>query len=133
MIAFYLEDGSGIPAYLQLVRQVEHAIRLGRLRAGDQLPSVRDVVALLGINPNTVVKAYREMESQAPRRHPAGPGHLRRGPGRGRRGRRRIPARLARDLTDWIAAAKASGLARDDLAALFDDALHQAYPAEGVA
>jgi GntR family transcriptional regulator len=58
MIAFYLEPGSGVPAYLQLVRQVEHAIRLGRLQAGDQLPSVRDVVSALGMNPNTVVNAY---------------------------------------------------------------------------
>src|ERR1700731_4330453 len=64
MIAFYLEADSGVPAYLQLVRQVEHAIRLGRLRAGGQLPAVRDVVSALGINPNTVVKAYREMESR---------------------------------------------------------------------
>jgi GntR family transcriptional regulator len=131
MIAFYLEDGSGVPAYLQLVRQVEHAIRLGRLRAGDKLPSVRDVVAVLGINPNTVVKAYREMESR----------HLvdtRQGLGTfvadlPPAGAMTIPAGLARDLASWVAGAKASGLARDDLAAMFEDVLHAAYPAEGAA
>ena len=132
MIAFYLEDGSGVPAYLQLVRQVEHAVRLGRLRGGDKLPSVRDVVAALGINPNTVAKAYREME----RRHLV---DTRQGLGTfvadlaPAAGGTPIPAGLARDLADWIAAAQASGLTRNELAALFDGALHEAYPAEGVA
>jgi GntR family transcriptional regulator len=132
MIAFYLENGSGIPAYLQLVRQVEHAIRLRRLRAGDQLPSVRDVVAVLGINPNTVVKAYREMESRhlVDTRQGRGTFVADLAPGAGGTP---ISAGLARDLVGWIASAKASGLARDDLAALFDEALHDAYPAEGAA
>ncbi len=132
MIAFYLEDGAGVPVYLQLVRQVENAIRLGRLRAGDQLPSVRDVVAVLGINPNTVVKAYREMESRrlVDTRQGRGTFVADLAPAAGGTP---IPAGLARDLGRWIAAAKASGLTRDDLTALFDDALHEAYPAEGVA
>src|SRR5581483_6585942 len=56
------DTGSGIPTYLQLVQQVEQALLLGYLRAGDQLPKVRDVVADLAINPNTVLKAYRELE-----------------------------------------------------------------------
>ncbi len=51
-----------MPTYLQLVRQVEHALRLGYLKPGDQLPKVREVVADLAINPNTVLKAYRELE-----------------------------------------------------------------------
>src|ERR671910_19577 len=52
----------GPPPYQQLVRQVRHALRLGLLREGDQLPTVKDVVARLAINPNTVLKAYRELE-----------------------------------------------------------------------
>ena len=61
-IEFRLDPGSGVPTYLQLVQQVEHALRLGYLKPGDQLPKVRDVVAALTINPNTVLKAYKELE-----------------------------------------------------------------------
>src|SRR5579875_2468702 len=63
-IEFRLDLASGVPTYLQLVHQVEHALRLGYLRPGDQLPKVRDVVARLAINPNTVLKAYRELETK---------------------------------------------------------------------
>jgi GntR family transcriptional regulator len=136
MIAFYLEADSGVPAYLQLVRQVEHAIRLGRLRGGDQLPSVRDVVAALRINPNTVVKAYREMESRRLVDTRQGRGtfvaDLAAASG-GTASLAAIPAPVAGALRDWIAAAKASGLTRDDLAALFDEELHEAYGTRGVA
>jgi GntR family transcriptional regulator len=61
-IAFRLDPGSGVPTYLQLVQQVEQALLLGYLKPGDQLPKVRDVVAELAINPNTVVKAYRDLD-----------------------------------------------------------------------
>jgi DNA-binding transcriptional regulator YhcF (GntR family) len=61
-IEFRLDPASGVPTYLQLVQQVEHALRLGYLKPGDQLPKVRDVVASLAINPNTVLKSYRELE-----------------------------------------------------------------------
>ena len=61
-IQFRLDPASGVPTYLQLVQQVEHALRLGYLVEGDQLPRVKDVVAELAINPNTVLKAYRELE-----------------------------------------------------------------------
>ena len=63
-IGFRLDPASGVPTYLQLVHQVEHALRLGYLKPGDQLPKVRDVVASLAINPNTVSKAYRELETK---------------------------------------------------------------------
>src|SRR5215218_10007556 len=62
MIEFHLDPASGLSPYLQLVRQVRQALRLGLLREGDQLPTVKDVVARLAINPNTVLKAYRELE-----------------------------------------------------------------------
>ncbi len=64
MIEFHLDGGSGVSAYMQVVRQVKQALRLGMLRPGDQLPTVRDVVAALAINPNTVLKAYRELEME---------------------------------------------------------------------
>src|SRR3954467_8559382 len=62
MIEFSLDSRSGVSPYLQVVQQVRHALRLGLLREGDQLPTVKDVVARLAINPNTLFKAYRELE-----------------------------------------------------------------------
>ena len=62
MIEFELDQRSGLPTYLQLVQQVRHALRLGLLQPGDQLPTAKEVVAKLAINPNTVLKAYRELE-----------------------------------------------------------------------
>jgi GntR family transcriptional regulator len=62
MIEFHLDTHSGVSPYLQVVHQVRHALRLGLLREGDQLPTVKDVVARLAINPNTVLKAYKELE-----------------------------------------------------------------------
>ena len=73
-IEFRLDATSGVPTYLQLVQQVEHALRLGYLKPGDQLPKVRDVVASLAINPNTVLKAYRDLEGKG---LAAGPGRAR--------------------------------------------------------
>src|SRR4051794_21076175 len=62
MIEFHLDGRSGVSPYLQIVHQVRHALRLGLLDEGDQLPTVKDVVGQLAINPNTVLKAYRELE-----------------------------------------------------------------------
>jgi DNA-binding transcriptional regulator YhcF (GntR family) len=62
MIEFHLEARSGVTPYQQLVRQVRDALRLGILREGDQLPTVKGVVEQLAINPNTVLKAYRDLE-----------------------------------------------------------------------
>jgi GntR family transcriptional regulator len=62
VIAFRLDRRSGVPTYLQLVQQVENAVRLGILRPGDQLPTAKEVVGALAINPNTVLKAYRELD-----------------------------------------------------------------------
>jgi GntR family transcriptional regulator len=62
VIEFYLDGRSKLSPYQQLVQQVRHALRLGLLDKGDQLPKVKDVVATLAINPNTVLKAYRELE-----------------------------------------------------------------------
>jgi DNA-binding transcriptional regulator YhcF (GntR family) len=64
MIIFHLDQRSGVPTYLQLVQQVRQAVRLGILRPGDQLPTVKDVVGTLAINPNTVLKAYRELDHE---------------------------------------------------------------------
>lgn len=54
----------GVPIYLQLMEQVKHAIETGALRAGEQLPGIRPLAEELVINPNTVAKAYRELEHE---------------------------------------------------------------------
>src|SRR5260370_3440322 len=64
LIEFHLDARSGVAPYLQLIHQVRQALRLGLLREGDQLPTVKDVVARLAVNPNTVLNAYRELEYQ---------------------------------------------------------------------
>ena len=64
MIEFHLDARSGVATYLQIVQQVKEALRLGTIGVGDQLPTVREVVADLAINPNTVAKAYRDLERE---------------------------------------------------------------------
>src|SRR5437879_13487272 len=64
VIQFRLDPRSGVSTYLHLVHQVRNALRLGMLRPGDQLPTVKEVVGSLAINPNTVLKAYRELEHE---------------------------------------------------------------------
>ena len=64
MIEFHLDPRSGVATYLQIVQQVKEALRLGTISVGDQLPTVREVVADLAINPNTVAKAYRDLERE---------------------------------------------------------------------
>jgi GntR family transcriptional regulator len=64
MFVFHLDSGSGVPTYLQLVHQVRGALLLGYLRPGDRLPLIREVVASLVINPNTVSKAYGQLEHE---------------------------------------------------------------------
>ena len=78
MIEFQLDTASGVATYLQLVQQVHQALQLGLLEPGDQLPTAQQVVAKLAINPNTVLKAYRDLEREGLVRRPTGPGDLRR-------------------------------------------------------
>jgi GntR family transcriptional regulator len=120
-IVFGLDPGSGVPTYLQLVHQVEHALRLGYLVPGDQLPRVRDVVAELAINPNTVAKAYKELETK---------GLTVGRPGQGTfieatLSQVALPelTELRRSLVSWVAAADAAGLDEDGIAALVANVL----------
>src|SRR6202789_344417 len=107
-IEFRLDPGSGVPTYLQLVQQVEHALRLGYLKPGDQLPKVRDVVASLAINPNTVLKAYRELENKGLAAGPPGQGTL----VQATLNQIALPelATLRRTLITWLASAQTAGL-----------------------
>jgi GntR family transcriptional regulator len=123
MIEFRLDSRTGVTTYLQLVHQVRHALRLGHLRPGDQLPTVREVVAKLAINPNTVLKAYRDLEREGLVTSRPGAGTFVRenvqiGP---RAGHTVIRSGLLR----WMHRARQSGLDDGDLRALFEDALQQ--------
>lgn len=59
---FRLNPNSGVPLYLQLIEQVKHAVETGALQPGDQLPTIRKMAEELVMNPNTVVRAYRELQ-----------------------------------------------------------------------
>jgi GntR family transcriptional regulator len=117
MIEFSLDSRSGLSPYLQVVQQVRHALRLGLLREGDQLPTVKDVVARLAINPNTVLRAYRELERD---------GLVAARPGVGTFVTRSLTdASLAaheplrRDLRRWLSKARRAGLDEESIEALF--------------
>jgi GntR family transcriptional regulator len=124
-IDFRLDPGSGVPTYLQLVQQVEHALRLGYLKPGDQLPKVRDVVAALAINPNTVLKAYRDLEIKGLAAGRPGQGTFVQATLR----QVALPelTALRRSLSGWLTAADGAGLDEDGIVALFTSALRDFY------
>ena len=119
MIEFHLDSKSGVPTYLQLVQQVKHALQLGILHPGDQLPTVKEVVGSLTINPNTVLKAYRELDHE--------------GIAEGRRGQGTFVSSdlapmppddlkaLRSSLQRWIERARTAGLDDENMIALFGD------------
>ncbi|MFG2007955.1 GntR family transcriptional regulator [Micromonospora sp. NPDC048868] len=125
MIEFHLDRGSGVSTYLQLVHQVKHALRLGVLQPGDKLPTAKEVVARLAINPNTVLKAYRELERE---------GLAIGRPGQGTFVRRSLrtadaaeQARLAAQLSAWVGQARRAGLDQEDVEALFASVLMDSF------
>ncbi|GIE87146.1 GntR family transcriptional regulator [Actinoplanes regularis] len=120
MIEFHLETRSGVAPYLQLIQQVRHALRLGVLKEGDKLPTVKEVVAQVAINPNTVSKAYRELEYA---------GLVTARPGLGTFVTRTLGddsrakhEPLRRELERWLVEARAAGLDDESIEALFTSA-----------
>ncbi|RMI31577.1 GntR family transcriptional regulator [Streptomyces triticirhizae] len=125
MIEYRIDRRTGVATYLQIVQQTKQALRLGLLEPGDQLPTAREVVEATAVNPNTVLKAYRELERE-------GLVEARRGLGTFVRKSPRTPAAATRapfadELTDWMRRARAAGLDREDVAALFGSALEQEF------
>lgn len=125
MIDFRLDRGSGVATYLQLVHQVKQALRLGVLREGDRLPTAKEVVATLAINPNTVLKAYRELERE---------GLVTARPGLGTFVRRSLGGasltehtRVRRELARVVRDGRAAGLDTEDLEALFASVLIDSF------
>ena len=130
MIEFQLDSASGVATYLQLVQQVHQALQLGLLEPGDQLPTAQQVVAKLAINPNTVLKAYRDLERE---------GLARARPGLGTFIVASLPrtdpaaqARFRASMADWLRQARAAGLGPDDVEAIYRTAVREFF-AEGVA
>ena|SRR5579859_437650 len=118
MIEFHLDERSGVPSYLQIVQQVKQALRLGVLGVGDRLPTVREVVEQLVINPNTVLKAYRELERE---------GLVSSRPGQGTFVVRTLAAvslashaALRRSLVRWLQSAREAELDDESILALFN-------------
>jgi GntR family transcriptional regulator len=128
-IEFRLDAASGVPTYLQLVQQVEHALRLGYLKPGDQLPKVRDVVASLAINPNTVLKAYRDLEAKGLAAGRPGQGTF----VKAALSQVALPelTGLRKSLLGWLAAADAAGLDQNGMVALFASALRDFHERRG--
>jgi GntR family transcriptional regulator len=130
MIEFQLDYSSGVATYLQLVQQVRQALQLGLLEPGDQLPTAQQVVAKLAINPNTVLKAYRDLERE---------GLVRPRPGQGTfivgtlaRTDPVAQARFLDAMDEWLRAARSAGLGPDDIEAIYRTAFRNCF-AEGVA
>jgi GntR family transcriptional regulator len=125
MIEFHLDPRSGVAPYLQIVQQVKEALRLGLLDVGDQLPTVREVVADLAINPNTVAKGYRELEAS---------GLVEARPGRGTfvTGTLVAPSQkhheaLRRELERWLDSAERAGLDEESIRAVISTTLREAF------
>jgi GntR family transcriptional regulator len=131
MIEFHLDPSSGVATYLQLVQQVQQALRLGLLEPGDRLPTAQQVVASLAINPNTVLKAYRDLERD---------GLVRAKPGLGTFIVGRLPrtdpqaqGRFRRTLSEWLRKARAAGLSADEIEAIYRTALRDSLAEEDIA
>ena len=116
MINFRVDGRSGVAPYLQIVRQVRQALRMGVLDVGDQLPSVREVVTAVAVNPNTVLKAYRDLEREGLVEARAGQGTFVRalppGPPPG------THSRLGRSLARWVREAREAGLDEESMESL---------------
>jgi GntR family transcriptional regulator len=130
MIEFHLDSRSGVPPYQQLVQQVRRALRLGLLAAGDQLPTVKDAVGQLAINPNTVLKAYRELEHAGLVAARPGVGTFVIGTLRGESLAAHGP--LRRELERWVDKARRAGLDDESIDDLFQDTF-RLMTGEGVA
>jgi GntR family transcriptional regulator len=124
MIEFHLDSHSGLASYLQIVQQVQRALHLGLLREGDQLPTVRDVVARLAINPNTVLKAYRELEYLGVAAPRAGIGTF--VTASASEASLAAIGPLRRELAAWLAKARSAGLDDEIVEALFWDTFRPA-------
>jgi GntR family transcriptional regulator len=125
VIEFHLDGHSKVAPYMQLVQQVKQSLRVGLIEPGDQLPKVREVVESLAINPNTVLKAYRQLEIE---------GLVEGRPGVGTFVRRSLAGPslsahkvLRRDLVAWLRRAQTAGLDQEDVVALIETTMRATF------
>lgn len=125
MIEFRIDRRAGVAAYMQIVQQARQAVLLGHLRVGDQLPTAREVVAATGINPNTVLRAYRQLDAE---------GIVETRPGSGTfvtaappQGFSAGQPALTASMTDWCADAKRAGLSKAEALALAATTIETAF------
>jgi DNA-binding transcriptional regulator YhcF (GntR family) len=130
MIEFYLDPSSGVATYLQLVQQVHQAIQLGMLEPGDRLPTAQQVVGSLAINPNTVLKAYRDLEREGLVRARPGLGTF--VVGRLVRTDPTAQAKFRKSMSAWLRSARDAGLSPDEIEAIYRTAFRDCFT-EGVA
>jgi GntR family transcriptional regulator len=130
VIEFHLDTRSGVAPYQQLIQQVRQALRLGLLQEGDKLPTVKEVSGALAINPNTVLKAYRELEYE---------GLAGARPGIGTFVTKTLSdesvaahQELSQNLAGWIARARAAGLDDESIEAVFQRTLRSDLQQEAV-
>lgn len=130
MIEFHLDARSGVAPYLQLIQQVRQALRLGLLREGDRLPTVKEVSGSLAINPNTVLKAYRELEYE---------GLVAAKPGVGTFATKTITdasvaahQELSEDLLLWVRKARQAGLELESIEGIFQQTVRSALQEEAI-
>jgi GntR family transcriptional regulator len=128
VIEFQLDPVSGVATYLQLVQQVHDALRLGLLEPGDKLPTAQQVVARLAINPNTVLKAYRDLERE---------GLVKGRPGMGTFVIRSLPGtdpaaqqRFLAAMTGLLRSARSAGLGPDDIESIYRTAVRNCFTEE---
>ena len=131
MIEFHLDPTSGVPTYVQLVQQVHQALRLGLLEPGDRLPTAVQVVSALAINPNTVLKAYRELEREKLVRPRPGLGTF--VVGELPRTDPAAQTKFRRSMANWLRSARTAGLTVDEIEAIYRTALQDSFGEEGVA
>jgi GntR family transcriptional regulator len=130
VIEFHLDTRSGVAPYLQLIQQVRQALRLGMLQEGDRLPTVKEVSGSLAINPNTVLKAYRELEYE---------GLAAARPGVGTFVTKTLAdesvaahQQLSQDIAGWLGKARAAGLDDESINAVFQQALRSELQEEAL-
>jgi GntR family transcriptional regulator len=124
VVEYRIDRRSGVATYVQIVQQTKQALRLGLLEPGDRLPTAREVVEATAINPNTVLKAYRELERE-------GLVEARRGLGtfvRRTLGTHTADTPLRTELDDWAQRARSAGLGREDVDAFFTAVLDEHFP-----
>lgn len=125
MIEYRIDRRAGVATYLQIVQQTKQALLLGRLAVGDQLPTAREVVASTAINPNTVLKAYRELEREGLVEGRVGAGtFVTRGLARAEAAQQ---SQMGATLGEWVSQARRSGLERHEAEALMKAWLDEVY------